>query len=124
VLANVIGLAAIEMSHKPRSGVGLWVAELVATIGLIAAIFALARTGRAGSWTTLPVATSTASGRSATKSNGASAGSSLNSQSPSAPDLREIDPQLASRATAVANASRSGNPVASASCTRTSSISS
>jgi glycerol uptake facilitator-like aquaporin len=28
VLANVMfGLAAIEMSHKPRSGVGLWVAE-------------------------------------------------------------------------------------------------
>jgi glycerol uptake facilitator-like aquaporin len=48
VLANVMfGLAAIEMSHKPRSGVGLWVGELVATIGLIAVIFALARTGRA-----------------------------------------------------------------------------
>jgi glycerol uptake facilitator-like aquaporin len=48
VLANVMfGLAAVEISHKPRSGVGLWVGELVATIGLIAVIFALARTGRA-----------------------------------------------------------------------------
>ncbi len=40
-------LAAIEISHTPRSGVGLWVGELVATVGLIAVIFALARTGRA-----------------------------------------------------------------------------
>lgn len=48
VLANVMfGLAAIEISHTPRTGVGLWVGELVATIGLIAVIFALARTGRA-----------------------------------------------------------------------------
>jgi glycerol uptake facilitator-like aquaporin len=48
VLANVMfSLAAVEISHKPRSGVGLWVGELVATIGLIAVIFALARTGRA-----------------------------------------------------------------------------
>jgi glycerol uptake facilitator-like aquaporin len=48
VLANVMfGLAAIEVSHKLRSGVGLWVGELVATVGLIAVIFALARTGRA-----------------------------------------------------------------------------
>lgn len=47
VLANVMfGLVALEVSHKPRSGVGLWVGELVATIGLIAVIFALARTGR------------------------------------------------------------------------------
>jgi glycerol uptake facilitator-like aquaporin len=47
-LANVMfGLAAIEVSHTPRSGVGLWVGELVATVGLIAVIFALARTGRA-----------------------------------------------------------------------------
>jgi glycerol uptake facilitator-like aquaporin len=47
VLANVMfGLAAIEVSHTPRSGVGLWVGELVATAGLIAVIFALARTGR------------------------------------------------------------------------------
>ena len=48
MLANVMfGLAAVEISDKPRSGVGLWVGELVATIGLIAVIFALARTGRA-----------------------------------------------------------------------------
>ncbi|MGH3815488.1 MAG: aquaporin [Pseudonocardiaceae bacterium] len=48
VLANVMfGLAAIEVSQKPRSGIGLWVGELVATVGLIAVIFALARTGRA-----------------------------------------------------------------------------
>ncbi|MGH3874139.1 MAG: aquaporin [Pseudonocardiaceae bacterium] len=48
VLANVMfGLAAIEVSHRPRSGAGLWIGELVATVGLIAVIFALARTGRA-----------------------------------------------------------------------------
>lgn len=48
VLANVMfGLAAVEISHTPRTGVGLWVGELVATTGLIAVIFALARTGRA-----------------------------------------------------------------------------
>jgi glycerol uptake facilitator-like aquaporin len=46
-LANVMfGLAVIEISHTPRSGVGVWVGELVATVGLIAVIFALARSGR------------------------------------------------------------------------------
>ena len=48
ILANVMfGLAAVEVSHKPRIGVGLWVGEVVATAGLIALIMALARTGRA-----------------------------------------------------------------------------
>ena len=48
VLANVMfGLAAVEISHTLRTGVGLWVGELVATTGLIVVIFALARTGRA-----------------------------------------------------------------------------
>jgi glycerol uptake facilitator-like aquaporin len=48
LLANVMyGLPALQVSHKPRSSIGLWVGELVATAGLIALIVVLARTGRA-----------------------------------------------------------------------------
>src|SRR5262249_21746282 len=48
LLANVMfGLAVLQVSHKPRIGVGLWVGEMVATAGLIALIVVLARTGRA-----------------------------------------------------------------------------
>jgi glycerol uptake facilitator-like aquaporin len=48
VLANVMfGLSAVQVSHKPRTSVGLWVGEVVATAGLVAIILVLARTGRA-----------------------------------------------------------------------------
>lgn len=48
VLANVMfGLSAVQVSHKARTSVGLWVGEVVATAGLVAIILVLARTGRA-----------------------------------------------------------------------------
>ncbi|MGH3612062.1 MAG: aquaporin [Pseudonocardia sp.] len=48
VLANVMfELAAIQVSDKARASTGMWIGEIVATAGLIALIFALARTGRA-----------------------------------------------------------------------------
>ena len=48
LLANIMfGLSVVQVSHKPRTGVGLWVGEVVATAGLIAVIMVLARTGRA-----------------------------------------------------------------------------
>ncbi|CAM3863200.1 aquaporin [Smaragdicoccus niigatensis] len=48
VLANVMfDLAAFQISHKDRITTGHVVGEVVATAGLIALIFALARTGRA-----------------------------------------------------------------------------
>jgi len=48
LLANVMfGLSVLQISHKPRTSVGLWVGEVVATAGLIALIVVLARTGRA-----------------------------------------------------------------------------
>ena len=48
VLANVMfELPAVQVSGHPRSGIGLWVGEVVATAGLIAVIIALARSGRA-----------------------------------------------------------------------------
>jgi glycerol uptake facilitator-like aquaporin len=48
LLANVMfGLSTVQVSHKPRTSVGLWVGEIVATTGLIAVIVVLARTGRA-----------------------------------------------------------------------------
>lgn len=48
LLANVMfGLPLVQVSHKPRASLGLWVGEVVATAGLIAVIVVLARTGRA-----------------------------------------------------------------------------
>jgi glycerol uptake facilitator-like aquaporin len=43
----MFGLSVVQVSHKPRTSVGLWVGEVVATAGLIAVIMVLARTGRA-----------------------------------------------------------------------------
>jgi glycerol uptake facilitator-like aquaporin len=49
VLANMMfDLPALQLSEHARSGVPLWVGEVVATAGLIAVIVALARTDRAG----------------------------------------------------------------------------
>ncbi|HZE02938.1 MAG TPA: MIP/aquaporin family protein [Pseudonocardiaceae bacterium] len=49
VLANAMfELVLVQISTKARSGSGHWIGELVATAGLIALIFTLARTGRAG----------------------------------------------------------------------------
>ena len=45
-LANVMFAAPMAISTHQRSGTGLWVGEVVATAGLVALIFALARTGR------------------------------------------------------------------------------
>jgi len=48
LLANVMfDLPVLQLSDHARSGLGLWVGEIVATAGLIAVIIALARTGRA-----------------------------------------------------------------------------
>ncbi len=47
VLANAtFELAVLQVSTKMRSGSGQWIGEIVATAGLIALIFTLARTGR------------------------------------------------------------------------------
>lgn len=47
VLANLMfGLSAATWSTKTRSAGHLWLAEVVATVGLLLLIFALARTGR------------------------------------------------------------------------------
>lgn len=40
-------LAAFQISDRVRASTGLWIGEIVATAGLIALIFALARSGRA-----------------------------------------------------------------------------
>ena len=49
VLANLMfALPAVTVSTTGRSGLGLWIGEVVATAGLIVVILALARTGRAG----------------------------------------------------------------------------
>jgi glycerol uptake facilitator-like aquaporin len=49
VLANAMfDLAPVQISDKVRATPGLWIGEIVATAGLIALIFALARSGRAG----------------------------------------------------------------------------
>jgi len=49
VLANAMfDLAPLHTATTTRAGAGLWLGEVVATAGLIAVIFALARTGRAG----------------------------------------------------------------------------
>jgi glycerol uptake facilitator-like aquaporin len=48
VLADLMfGLSAASWSHTRRSGGHLWLAEVVATTGLLMLIFALARSGRA-----------------------------------------------------------------------------
>ena len=46
VLANVMFSVPTTISTHQRSGTGLWAGEVVATAGLVALIFALARTGR------------------------------------------------------------------------------
>ena len=48
VLANrMFGLPFVELSTKTRTGGGLWLAEIVATVGLLLVIFAVVRSGRA-----------------------------------------------------------------------------
>jgi glycerol uptake facilitator-like aquaporin len=48
MLANrMFHLPFVELSTKARTGGGLWLAEVVATIGLLLVIFAVARSGRA-----------------------------------------------------------------------------
>jgi glycerol uptake facilitator-like aquaporin len=47
VLANLMfGLPAVSISVQQRSGPGLWLAEVVATAGLVLVIFGAARSGR------------------------------------------------------------------------------
>ncbi|GAB1693340.1 aquaporin [Krasilnikovia sp. M28-CT-15] len=47
VLADVMfGRPAVAWSHHPRTGGTLWLAEVVATTGLVLLVFALARSGR------------------------------------------------------------------------------
>lgn len=47
VVANVMfSEPAFQLSHKDRSGGGLWVAEVVATLGLLLVVFGVARSGR------------------------------------------------------------------------------
>jgi glycerol uptake facilitator-like aquaporin len=47
VAANVMfELPAVELSTHDRSGAGLWIAEMIATFGLIVIIFGSARAGR------------------------------------------------------------------------------
>jgi glycerol uptake facilitator-like aquaporin len=49
VLANAMfDLALLQIATKVRATPGLWLGEIVATAGLVALIFTLARTGRAG----------------------------------------------------------------------------
>ena len=49
VLANAMfDLAPLQTASTARASTGLWLGEVVATGGLVAVIFALARTGRAG----------------------------------------------------------------------------
>jgi arsenate reductase len=49
VLADLMfGLPAVAWSHTRRAGGHLWLAEVVATAGLVVLIVALARSGRAG----------------------------------------------------------------------------
>jgi len=48
VVANLMfDLPAVEWSTRERSSAALWLGEIVATIGLLVVIFAVARTGRA-----------------------------------------------------------------------------
>ena len=47
VVANLMfDLQWVELSHKTRSGGHLWIAEVVATLGLLLVVFSLTRTGR------------------------------------------------------------------------------
>jgi arsenate reductase len=47
VIANLMfSLPAIELSTKSRSGSGLWLAEVVATFGLLLVVFGVVRSGR------------------------------------------------------------------------------
>jgi len=49
VVANVMfDLPAVEISERARSGGGLWLAEVVATFGLLLVVFGVARSGRIG----------------------------------------------------------------------------
>jgi glycerol uptake facilitator-like aquaporin len=49
VIANLIfSLAPVTISTKMRSGPGLWLAEVVATFGLLLVIFGVVRSGRSG----------------------------------------------------------------------------
>lgn len=48
ILANLMfDLAPVTLSTKDRTGANLWLGEIVATLGLLLLIFALARSGRA-----------------------------------------------------------------------------
>src|SRR5687768_13815826 len=48
VVANLMfGLPGIEWSTTERSGGGIWLSEVVATVGLLIVIFGVARSGRA-----------------------------------------------------------------------------
>ena len=50
VLANLMfGLAAVSISAHERTSGGLWLGEVVATLGLVLVIFGTARSGRGGS---------------------------------------------------------------------------
>jgi glycerol uptake facilitator-like aquaporin len=50
VIANLMfSLPALEVSSKVRSGGGIWLAEVVATFGLLLVIFGVVRSGRAAS---------------------------------------------------------------------------
>lgn len=47
VLANLMfSLPAVELSDRDRTGSGLWLAEVVATFGLVLVIFGVVRSGR------------------------------------------------------------------------------
>ena len=49
VVANAMyGLHAVSWSHHVRSGGSVWLAEVVATVGLLMVIFGVVRSGRAG----------------------------------------------------------------------------
>jgi glycerol uptake facilitator-like aquaporin len=48
-LANIMfGLPVVAWSHTARTGANLWLAEVIATGGLMLLVFALARSGRSG----------------------------------------------------------------------------
>ncbi|MEO8828341.1 aquaporin family protein [Lapillicoccus sp.] len=49
VVANLMfGLPAITLAATPRTGAGLWLGEVVATVGLLLVIFGATRAGRGG----------------------------------------------------------------------------
>ena len=49
ILADLMfGLTAVSWSQHERSNAGLWLGEVVATLGLVLLVFGLARSGRAG----------------------------------------------------------------------------